>query len=244
MGDTGALADGIVHDFRNYMQIALGSLEAIRDHLRNGRFDRAEWRIEAALQALHGAGSLAEHLGRSRTEAHGAPPLRVNDAIAGVEGLLQSALGERIELDIKLDQDLPSVRCNRLQLESALLNLAINARDAMPGGGTLSIETAEVKRTDSGGRQTYVGISVTDTGCGMTPGVLVRASETFYTTKPAGRGSGLGLAMVRTLVERLQGQLEIDSAVGRGTRVTLLLPCQPGGRVRPAPRADESTGRL
>jgi signal transduction histidine kinase len=219
-----ALVDGIVHDFRSYMQIAMGSLEAIREHLRNGRADKAAGRIEAALRALDRAGALSRHLAMTSggvtagARPHGAQPLHVNDVIAGTEGVLQSALGERIELDLTLGEDLPSIRCDRLRLESAILNLAINARDAMPEGGTLRIETARV--------QSYVSIAVTDTGCGMTSGVLARAFEKFYTTKPAGRGSGLGLAMVRTLIERLHGHIEIDSVVGRGTRVTLLLPSQ------------------
>jgi signal transduction histidine kinase len=222
-----ALAAGIMHDFNNFMQLAVGSLEGMRSHMREGRISNASDRIETALRSLEGAAALAERLATFVVAHPPKPqPAGVNAVIRGIESLLRSALGRQIALELTLGRDLPLIRSDRLQLESALLNLAINSRDAMPNGGTLSIETSVTSVAYTASQRPYVSIRIADTGCGMTAATLARAPEPFYTTKPAGKGTGLGLPMVRRFVDEVGGRLEIESAVGRGTSVTLLLPCR------------------
>jgi signal transduction histidine kinase len=146
-----------------------------------------------------------------------------------METLLNCTLGERIELKLALADDLASTVCDPHQLENAVLNLTINAKDAMPAGGKLVIETC---RADLGtGRAAlrkgrYIGVCVSDTGTGMRPDVAQRAFDPFYTTKPTGRGSGLGLAMTKHFVEQFGGSVSIESTVGRGTTIILYLPCR------------------
>jgi len=220
------LAAGIMHDFNNYMQIAIGSLEGMRRRMPGGRILDVSDRIETALRSLEAAAALAQRLVTSSAPCAPNPqPTAVNAVILAIEGLLRCALGRQGELDLRLGRDLPSIRCDRVQLESALVNLTINGRDAMPHGGRLSIETALMPAAGAVPRRRYVGIRVADTGCGMTATGLMRAFEPFHTTKPAGRGKGLGLPRVRRFVDQLGGRIEIESAVGRGTSVTLLLPC-------------------
>lgn len=142
------LAAGIMHDFNNYMQLAVGPLEGMRSHMREGRVSNASDRIETALHSLKGAAAPAERLATFAVAHPPKPqPEGVNAVISGIESLLQSTVGRQVELELTLRRDLPSIRCDRRQLESALLNLAINSRDAMPSGGTLRIETPLVSGT-------------------------------------------------------------------------------------------------
>jgi signal transduction histidine kinase len=222
------LAAGIMHDFNNYMQLAVSSLEGTRSHMREGRVSNASDRIETALRSLEGAAALAERLATFAVAHSPNPqPEGVNVVIGGIESLLESTVGRQVELKLTLRRGLPSIRCDRQQLESALLNLAINSRDAMPNGGTLRIDTSVVSVSCAVSQRPYVSIRIADTGCGMSAATLARASDPFYTTKPDGKGTGLGLPMVRRFVDELGGRMEIQSAVGRGTSVTLLLPCGP-----------------
>jgi signal transduction histidine kinase len=153
-------------------------------------------------------------------------PIEVNTVIVSMEDLLSCVLGDEIEIEMALAQDLPPTICDPCQLENALLNLVINAGDAMPNGGRLLIQTCKAnlgtEQTDlkKGG---YVGICLTDDGTGMPPEVIERASDAFYTTKTTGRGTGLGLAMIKYFVERFHGCVKIESIVDQGTSITLYL---------------------
>jgi signal transduction histidine kinase len=222
------LAGGIGHDMNNYLHIVTSSLETIQMRMRNGRTDGLENLIATALRSLGGAAASAKrlvtfaHAGASRMEL-----VAVNTVMADMQGLLRSTLGRAIRLNLQFGRDLPRIRCDRHELENAVLNLAINARDAMPKDGILAIKTSVIAAADPASHSGYVSIRTSDTGHGMSPKVLARACEAFYTTKPAGQGTGLGLPMVRNFVESVGGRIEIDSVIGVGTRVTLLIPACP-----------------
>ena len=152
-----------------------------------------------------------------------------------MEELVRRSIGPTIKLDIVLAADLATALCDPNQLENAILNLCINSRDAMPDGGQLTIETANIQLSErdiEAGQ--YIAICVTDTGCGMPPDVLARAFDPFYTTKPAGQGTGLGLSMIYGFAKQSGGHVRLSSKVGHGTTVSIYLPCHSG-------TADEET---
>src|SRR5690606_18701278 len=157
-------------------------------------------------------------------------PVDVNRLAQGMHGLLHRTLGEHIEITLALDPAVPAAVVDEVQLESALLNLAINARDAMPEGGRLTIATSTVTPDvppvyqGSGAPATYVQIEVADTGKGIAPRVLSKVFDPFFTTKPKGQGTGLGLAMVHGFIKQSAGHIAIDSAENRGTSIKMLLP--------------------
>jgi CheY-like chemotaxis protein len=161
--------------------------------------------------------------------------IRVNEVVSDVERLLRRTIGENINLELSLDPEAGHVTIDRTQLEQVIVNLAVNAKDAMPGGGRLQIKTkvenfAEVSARHPGiGRSRYVGLSVIDTGEGMSPDVQDRAFEPFFTTKARGEGTGLGLATVFGVVQGAGGVLEIDSSPGSGTAVTAFFPRKENG---------------
>jgi CheY-like chemotaxis protein len=152
-------------------------------------------------------------------------PVDIRDLVLGMSGLLESTLGPRISLDLNLAEDLPLARADANQLEMALLNLALNARDAMPAGGTLRIDAeCRIAQQESNDTGLQVQISVLDTGVGMDEATLRRAVEPFFSTKGVGHGTGLGLSMVHGLAAQLGGELVIESAPDRGTAIRLRLP--------------------
>jgi two-component system cell cycle sensor histidine kinase/response regulator CckA len=158
-------------------------------------------------------------------------PLNLNEVVTDIEQMLRRSIGEHITLDVRLGPDLPSITADPGQLDQVLVNLAVNARDAMPRGGTITIETCEltVDRDYAAGRPQlhpghYVRMRVSDTGTGMPPEVIERAFEPFYTTKPAGKGTGLGLATAYGIITAAGGDLSIYSEAGLGTTFTILLP--------------------
>ncbi len=228
MESVGQLTGGVAHDFNNLLTVVVGSLDAAV-----GRAP-PELRplVESALQAAErGAALVRQLLGFSRRQTLIPERLRLNDLAAGMEDLLRRTLGEHVEIEMKVREDLWPAFADKSQVESALLNLAINARDAMPEGGKLTIETdnahldgdyaarnAEVTAGD------YVTLAVTDTGTGMTAEVLERAFEPFFTTKEVGKGSGLGLSMIYGFAKQSGGHLKIYSEVGHGTTVRLYMP--------------------
>jgi PAS domain S-box-containing protein len=230
MESVGQLTGGVAHDFNNLLTVVIGSLDAAVDRAP------AELRalIEAALRAAErGATLVRQMLAFSRRQTLVPEAVRLNELAAGMEDLLKRTLGEHIEIEMKLAQGLWPALADKSQVESALLNLAINARDAMPGGGKLTIETgnhhldadyavhnAEVTPGD------YALLAVTDTGTGMPPEVIERAFEPFFTTKGVGKGSGLGLSMIYGFAKQSGGHLKIYSEVGHGTTVRLYLPRQ------------------
>ena len=232
MEAIGQLTGGIAHDFNNLLAAILGSVALIRSRCRNGRFDALEPLIDAAEKSAKSAAALtARLLAFSRRQELDVKSGDINQLIAGMEDLLRRTLGETIELRTVLLEDSWHAMTDANQLENAILNLVINARDAMPAGGRLIIETANTTVTAAMAAGIpelspgdYVAIAVSDTGSGMTPDVLARAFDPFFTTKPPGQGTGLGLSMIYGFAKQSAGHARIDSAIGRGTTIELLLP--------------------
>ena len=227
MEAVGQLASGIAHDFNNLLAAILGNLELLEMRLGDERLLKL---VQAASRsARHGAKLNEQMLAFSRKQHLTPQPVDVNALLTGVEVLLGRTLGGTVEVITALATDLWPALVDPHQLELVILNLAINARDAMPLGGRLTIETRNVhaRRADKSidlAAGDYVLISVSDTGTGMSPEVLARACEPFFTTKEPGKGSGLGLAQVYGLARQSGGSLRIDSALGKGTTVELHLP--------------------
>jgi PAS domain S-box-containing protein len=231
METIGHLTGGIAHDFNNLLTGILGALDLVRRRLAANRSDDVPRFMDAASTSALRAASLTHRLlAFARRQSLDTRPNDINRLIAGMEDLLRRTLGERIELQSSLATDLWTAFTDANQLESALLNLAINARDAMPDGGRLTIETANARldETDTSRAEDvepgdYVAISVSDTGIGMPPDVAAKAVDPFFTTKPVGSGTGLGLSMIYGFAKQSRGHLRIDSEVGRGTTVKLFL---------------------
>ena len=231
MEAIGQLTGGIAHDFNNMLQGITGSIEVMRRRVALGRTDDLERFMNAASQSAMRAASLVQRLlAFSRRQSLDSKPLDLNALIASMEDLLHRTLGEQVRLRVQLDPQARIAQGDESQLESAILNLAINARDAMPHGGELGIATGCAVLGDAEAQYAgiapgpYLTIAVADTGTGMPPDVLAKAFDPFFTTKPIGQGTGLGLSMVYGFAQQSGGQVRIDSAPGRGTTVTLYLP--------------------
>jgi len=230
----GQLTGGIAHDFNNLLQIILGNLDLAREQITDQA--KAWERMKVAFEAAERAAELTQQLlafARKQTLAPRA--VKVNDLVRRVDNMLRHTLGRDIRMEFQLADDVWDVFCDPAQLESALVNLAMNARDAMPDGGTLRIATANRALDDAYAQAhpdvhvgDYVAISVADTGVGMPPEVSARAFEPFFTTKEVGRGTGLGLAMVYGFVKQSGGHVDLVSEPGRGTEITMYLPKMPG----------------
>jgi signal transduction histidine kinase len=229
METVGQMAAGIAHDFNNLLQGVGLALDAMQHRLDQGRTEEIASLVTATLTSVNKAGALAHRLlAFSRPHAVDWKPVGVNSVIASLQTMLSWTLGDRIELELILADDLATTICDPHQLENAVLNLAINAKDAMPDGGKLVIETCHADLSterDDLRKGRYVGICVSDNGTGMRPDVAKRAFDPFYTTKPEGRGTGLGLAMTKQFVKQFDGGVNIVSVVGRGTSIMLYLPC-------------------
>ncbi|WP_017464147.1 PAS domain S-box protein [Dyella ginsengisoli] len=226
----GQLSGGIAHDFNNMLTIISGNLQML-DAERAGD-PGAHPLIESALRAVdHGAALTRKLLGFSRQRALSPRALRPQRVLAELGEMLVHTLGERVRLSMDCAADVPAVLADASELETALVNLALNARDAMPDGGALRI-TARARPTPPEGPDglppgSYVAFTVADTGTGMSRDVLKRAMDPFFTTKTAGKGTGLGLSMVYGFVRQSGGRVRIESMPGQGTRVELLLPTSP-----------------
>jgi PAS domain S-box-containing protein len=228
----GQLTGGIAHDFNNLLTGIIGSLDLVRRRLAANKIEDIPRLMDAASMAAQRAATLTHRLlAFGRRQSLDIRPNDVNRIVSSVEDLLQRTLGERIELVCKLSERLSTASTDANQLESALLNLAINARDAMPNGGRLIIETAnaELDSTYASLHEDvepgdYVCIGVSDTGTGMSPEVLSKALDPFFTTKPVGEGTGLGLSVIYGFMKQSRGHLRIDSELGQGTTITLYLP--------------------
>ena len=231
MEAVGQLTGGIAHDFNNLLTGIVGSLDLLQTRLDQGRTDNVARYIDAAMTSANRAAALTHRLlAFARRQPLVPKSVDANQLVVSLEDLLRRTIGETIDLEIVASNDLWGTLCDPNQLESALLNLAINARDAMPDGGRLAIATANV-RFDSVTADTpalspgdYVSISVTDTGVGMSAEVAARAFDPFFTTKPIGQGTGLGLSMIYGFARQSNGHVTIDSKLGRGTSVKLYLP--------------------
>ena len=228
MDAVGQLTGGIAHDFNNLLTVIIGNLDLSRSRLP------AEIRpaIEQALRAAERGAALTHRLlAFSRRQTLIAEPLDLNRLAADMEDLLRRTLGEHVEIEMKLPAALWPALADKSQVENALLNLAINARDAMPDGGKLTIETGNMHLDDDYAAHNadvtpgdYVMLAVTDTGVGMPPDVVERAFEPFFTTKGVGKGTGLGLSMIYGFAKQSRGHVKIYSEVGHGTTVRLYLP--------------------
>ncbi|WP_053096213.1 hybrid sensor histidine kinase/response regulator [Frateuria defendens] len=223
----GQLTGGIAHDFNNILQAISGSLEIARAQGERGRPDLVERHLDSAIRSVERAAQLTRRL----LAAARRQPLRpacvdVNALVRSMGGLLERTLGGNVRLRIALAKGALHVMCDAGQLENALLNLAINGRDAMSGGGTLTIGSRAV--AGEGGEAGFVALSVADTGVGMSPEMAARVFDPFFTTKPLGRGTGLGLSIIHGFVKQSKGQIHLATAPGQGTCVELRLPgCTP-----------------
>ncbi len=236
MEAIGQLTGGIAHDFNNLLQGISGSLELMRTRAAQGRTAEFGRYIETALGSANRAAALTHRLlAFSRRQTLDPMPTDVNRLVGGMLELFGRTVEPSIQITTTLAGELWMALCDPNQLENALLNLVINARDAMPDGGHLIIETAktnfpEQRRSPRGPPSQdvppgeYVALSVADTGTGMTPEVIARAFDPFFTTKPLGQGTGLGLSMIHGFVQQSGGQLRLLSRVGQGTTVTIYLP--------------------
>ncbi|MFC4309937.1 ATP-binding protein [Steroidobacter flavus] len=232
MEAVGQLTGGIAHDFNNLLTGIIGSLDMMQRKLARGQQIDVNAYVSAAMTAANRAAALTHRLlAFSRRQALDPRPVHVNRLILGMEELLRRTLGEAIGLEFVEKGTVWLTRCDQNQLESALLNLTINARDAMPQGGKLIIETSNEQLADPHEAKLrdvmpgdYIAISVCDNGVGMSPEVVSRAFDPFFTTKPIGQGTGLGLSMIYGFTRQSGGYAKIQSDVGKGTTVRLYLP--------------------
>ena len=231
MEAVGQLTGGIAHDFNNLLAGIAGSLELLDRRLSEGRADGVERYIAVAQASTRRAAALTQRLlAFSRRQTLNPAPTDVNRLVSGMGEMIRRTVGPSIDVEVVEAGGLWLTKIDRSQLENALLNLAINARDAMPDGGRITIETANkwldlraAKERDLPAGQ-YVSVCVTDTGTGMASDVIERAFDPFYTTKPIGQGTGLGLSMVHGFAGQSGGQVRIYSELGKGTTMCLYLP--------------------
>jgi PAS domain S-box-containing protein len=235
MEAVGQLTGGLAHDFNNLLAGITGSLEMLGIRHRDGRYDAIPRYVETALGAAKRAAALTQRLlAFSRRQTLTPRPVDANRLASDLEELLRRTVGPSVSLELIGADDLWTTYVDPNQLENALLNLCINARDAMPDGGRLTIGTANRWLDEWPARELelsagqFVTLSVTDTGAGMTPEVISRAFDPFYTTKPIGRGTGLGLSMIYGFARQSGGQVRIHSELSRGTTVCLYLPRHAG----------------
>ncbi len=234
MQAVGQLTGGIAHDFNNLLTVILGSLEMLPGDLLGAGSERSQAAAEQVRRAVqaaeNGAALTRQLLGFARREPHAPTAVELSVALPRLESLLRPVIGEAIAINVAVTPQLRPAAVDIAQLESALLNLSLNARDAMPAGGVLSIEAADEALDMLQARSLdlepgdYVRVAVSDTGQGMSSEVLSRACEPFFTTKPEGRGTGLGLAMVFGFARQSRGAVVIRSRPGEGTTVALYLP--------------------
>jgi signal transduction histidine kinase/DNA-binding response OmpR family regulator len=232
MEAVGQLTGGIAHDFNNMLTGIIGSLELLRRRLARGKTEDLDSLIDLGVTSANRAAALTHRLlAFSRRQSLDSKPVEMNELVNSMGELLHRSVNESIRLDMCLEPELWTAEADPNQLESALLNLVLNARDAMPNGGMLMIETfnRQLDRTFTNAYENllpgdYVVLSVTDTGCGMPENVISRAFDPFFTTKPIGQGTGLGLSMIYGFTKQSHGHVSIESQVGHGTTVQLFLP--------------------
>jgi signal transduction histidine kinase len=241
MAAIGQLTGGLSHDFNNILTTISGSLELLSRRVAQGRISELAPHIEASMSAVNRAVALTQRLlAFSRRQTPDPEVVDLNRIIRDMEGLICRTVGPFIRIELRLADGLWPTLCDPNQVESALLNLAINARDAMPEGGHLTFETTNMVLPGPGRGETigkmlemnwpssnYVALSVTDTGHGMSSSVLESAFDPFFTTKPVGQGTGLGLSIIDSFVRQSGGEVQLQSEVGHGTTVKIYLPRYP-----------------
>jgi PAS domain S-box-containing protein len=237
MEAVGQLTGGVAHDFNNLLTIIVNNLDLLT---RNARDPRDIKLIESAQRAAERGAKLTQQLlAFSRRQPLQPNAHNPNTLIEGFETVLRRACGELVRLQLSLSPRVRWISVDAPQFESALLNLVVNARDAMPDGGSLKIMTSNVTLSEQGSAASslppgqYVSVSVQDTGIGMTPDIVSRVFEPFFTTKEIGKGTGLGLSQVYGFATQSGGTIKIDSTPGQGTKVIMLLPAQEGGDETP-----------
>lgn len=241
----GQMTGGVAHDFNNLLTAVLGNLELAT---RRGKDENIHRYLDGATQAAQrGAKITAQLLAFSRTQRLQTVPIDLNAIVNAMGDLLLRTIGATVRIETILEKSLWQATADPSQIESVILNLAVNARDAMPDGGRLTITTANVPQGDTNrpgelASGDYVSVSVSDTGTGMTDEVFRKAFEPFFTTKPVGRGTGLGLSQVYGIAKQTGGTVSIDTKVGRGTTVRVYLPrttvfsvVRPPDEIRSAP---------
>ncbi len=240
----GQLTGGVAHDFNNLLMAVIGNLELLRKQASN---EKAVNLVEGAMRGAQRGASLTQRLlAFARQQDLSIEPTDLSTLIDGMTDLLERSVGASTELIFSLPQQLPLTLADAIQIELALLNLVVNARDAMPDGGTISITVDAVRSFESVDLADgdYVRLTVSDTGHGMDAATLLKATEPFFTTKEVGKGTGLGLSMIHGLALQLGGALRLHSTAGRGTRaelwlpVTSRVPCSPT-LAAPAPAPDQ-----
>ena len=236
MEAVGQLTGGLAHDFNNLLAIISGSLQLVSKRVSQGRSSEIDSYVNAATASVERAAALTHRLlAFSRRQTLDPKPTAVNSLIEGMRDIFKRTVGPGIEIHTKLAPDVWQSNCDPNQLENALLNLIINARDATPDGGYIQIETSNCILADGRGPQSdnlsgrvpngeYVALFVTDTGVGMSPAVIERAFDPFFTTKPIGQGTGLGLSMIYGFVQQSGGHVFLRSSEGHGTTVAIYLP--------------------
>ena len=231
MEAVGQLTGGLAHDFNNLLMGIAGSLDLLKTRVAQGRYESLDRYITAAQGSASRAAALTHRLlAFARRQTLDPRPTDPNRLVDGMAELVQRTVGPQNRVNIVCAPEPWLTLCDPNQLENALLNLCINARDAMPDGGRITVEVANIWLDEAGGRTRdlpagdYVGLSITDNGVGMSPEVVSRAFEPFFTTKPLGVGTGLGLSMVYGFARQSGGQIRIHSELDRGTTVRLLLP--------------------
>ena len=251
MEAVGQLTGGIAHDFNNILTVILANIDALQEEENVGAPVAA--RLERVSKAVQRASDLTRQLlAYSRKQPLRPQRTNINDLVTTTGSLLRRSLGAQVEIESVLADGLWPVSVDRTQLETALVNLCVNARDAMPDGGRLSIETANVTldaehvaRNPDAIIGDHVMLAVTDTGSGMAPNVAARVFEPFFTTKGIGKGTGLGLSMVYGFIKQSKGHIAVESALGRGTTFRLYLPRGKKGQVdkTPEPRMEVVGGK-
>ena len=250
MEAVGQLTGGIAHDFNNLLQGITGALDRVQNRLAQGRANDVERFLKAAIESANRAAALTHRLlAFSRRQTLDPRAVDANRLIAGMEDLVRRSMGPNVSVEVVGAGGLWPIRVDPSQLENSLLNLCINARDAMPGGGKLTIETANKWLDERAAKDRelppgqYISLCVTDTGTGMTPEVIARAFDPFFTTKPLGQGTGLGLSMIYGFVRQSGGQVRIYSEMGQGTTMCLYFPRHMGKLEDDAAPANEMMER-
>ncbi|OPA89530.1 hybrid sensor histidine kinase/response regulator [Pseudomonas fluorescens] len=232
MEAVGQLTGGIAHDFNNMLTGIIGSLELLRRRVARGKLDDLDSLIDLGVTSANRAAGLTHRLlAFSRRQSLDSKPVNINELVVSMGALLQRSINESITLQMRFDDELWTAEADPNQLESALLNLVLNARDAMPNGGKLVVETTN-RHLDSVFTAAYgtlapgdyVELSISDNGCGIPESVINRVFDPFFTTKPIGQGTGLGLSMIYGFARQSHGHVTLHSEVGKGTTVSLFLP--------------------
>jgi PAS domain S-box-containing protein len=231
MEAVGQLTGGLAHDFNNLLTGIMGNLEILQDRGARGRFDDFDRYINVAMGGAKRAASLTQRLlAFARRQTLDPRPADVNKLIVGLEELLRRSVGPMVEIEVVQAAGLWTANIDAMQLENAIINLCINGRDAMPRGGRLTIETANKWIDDRTGKERdlvsgqYLSVCVSDNGTGMSIETMSRAFEPFYTTKPIGEGTGLGLSMIYGFARQSGGDVRIYSEIGQGSTVCIYLP--------------------